>query len=173
MTTDQLAELLDQYLASSDHPPAYLDDEGIFTIDMGDKLRIGAVMLDDGRLELFGNPGHVSADTLQEISDDEEFDDEDFDEDESGAVPGALVRWQAHDAQWGIHVDHDSGLVTLTEIAPQLPWHQDGLATLLKQFEEEHASWAVRLEPEPVDQHGQDEDDTPAIGLERQGVLRG
>ena len=169
--TEQFAELLDQYLKSTDHPAAYLDSEGIFTIETGDGLRIGAVMLDDGRLELFGNPGHVSADTLQDINDDDE--EEDFDEDEAGAVPGALVRWQAHDAQWGIHVDHDSGLVTLTEIAPQIPWHQDGLATLLKQFEEEHASWAARLQPEPVDQQGQHEDDTPPVELERLGILRG
>ncbi len=59
--TEQLADLLDQYLAATSLAPARVDSEGVFTIESSAGILIGAVMLGDGRLELFSNPGHVSA----------------------------------------------------------------------------------------------------------------
>jgi hypothetical protein len=117
--TEQLADLLDQYLCTTKQPAATVDREGLFTIETSAGLLVGATMLPDGRLELYSNPGHVGAATLHDIiEDDEEPDDDDIEPDPL-AVPGALVRWQAGEDHWGIHVDRASGLVTLTSRSPR------------------------------------------------------
>ena len=99
-------------------------------------------MLADGRLELFSNPGHVSAVTLRNIVDAGGPDAPDHE-----AVPGALVRWKTDGAHWGVHVDHETARLTLTKFIARLPWHPDVLAAVLGAFCEEHASLAERLEP--------------------------
>jgi hypothetical protein len=149
--TDQLSDLLNQHLSSTGRPAARPDDEGTFTIEPADGVVVGAVMLSDGRLELFSNPGHVNARTLKDLIENDQYDDEDDDLDgnASGAVPGAVVRWHEGKDHWGLHVDRQSGLVTLTQIAAQLPWHSDGLGQLLEAFCQEHARWVARLEREP------------------------
>ena len=166
--TEQLADLLAQYLASTKQPPAQLDSEGVFTIETGEGLLLGAAMLADGRLELFGNPGHVSPASMQRIVE-PNHERSARDESNTAAVPGALVRWRDGDTEWGIHVDRQSGLVTLTGITAQLPWHVDGLAVLFKRFCDEHAAWAARLESEPLAE--QEEQLAPA-GAELQGFTR-
>lgn len=166
--TEQLADLLDQYLAATSLPPARVDSEGVFTIESGAGILIGAVMLADGRLELFSNPGHVSSVTLRNVCSVAE--DTSLEGRNPEAVPGALVRWQSDEAHWGVHIDREAGLVTLTKLVGRLPWHADGLAALVDTFCEEHASWAARLEPEPPARRRHDQ--APGAGLESLAVTR-
>ena len=132
--TEQLADLLDQYLTATGLPPAYVDSEGIFTLEPSAGLRVGAVMLADGRLELFSNPGHVSAVTLRNLIEAGLPDALDHE-----AVPGALVRWKTDGAHWGVHVDRETARLTLTKFIARLPWHPDVLAAVFGAFCEEHA----------------------------------
>ena len=85
---EPLAEVLDRYFASKNQRPVRPDSDGVFAIDAGDNLIIGATTLDDGRMELYSNPGYVSAATLRAILEDDEDDDFD-DDDDTAAVPGA------------------------------------------------------------------------------------
>src|SRR5580765_1134004 len=98
--TEPLADVLDRYFASRNQQPVRADSDGVFTIDAGDDLVVGATTLDDGRMELYSNPGYVSAATLRAIVEDDEDDFDDFDD--TTAVPGALMRWQADEAEWFI-----------------------------------------------------------------------
>ena len=166
--TEQLADLLDQYLAATSLPPARVDSEGVFTFESSAGILIGAVMLANGRLELFSNPGHVSSVTLRNICSVAE--DTSPEGRNPEAVPGALVRWQSDEAHWGIHIDRETGLVTLTKLVWRLPWHADGLAALVDAFCEEHASWAARLDPGPPARRKHDQ--MPGAGLEPFTVTR-
>ena len=89
-------------------------------------------------MELYSNPGYVSAATLRAIVEDDEEDDFD-DFDDTTAVPGALMRWQADEVEWFIDVDRTTGRVTLSGVSAQ-PWHPDGFAAALETFRGVHVN---------------------------------
>jgi len=142
-----LAEVLNQYFAYMRQPTACANSHGVFAIDNGAGLLIGACRLPDGRFELFAEAGHVDADTLQEII---EEDDEDGAGLEGAAMPGPYMCWQANDARWFIDIERESGKVTLSSTRPEAPWNLADLMTALETFRGVHADWAARLETVPA-----------------------
>jgi hypothetical protein len=167
MDTTDLADVLNQYVAYMSQPPACANSDGVFAIDAGDGLLIGAGLLPDQRFELFADAGYVDADTLQDLI---EEDQEDGTGLEGAAMPEPYLRWQANEAEWFIDIDRDCGRVTLSSTRPDVPGNLADLMAVLETFGSLHSDWAAQLETVPVG--AQPLHPTPSAGLPCNGFLQ-
>jgi hypothetical protein len=147
--TVELHHSLDQYLASVEQAPARVDADGSLVFEAGEHLQVYAVLLPEGRLELFAGMGYVCAELLQAIVEADE--DDDFDEDVPRHVADVMVRWAGEGAQWAVDVHRRTGLLTLCMFVAAIPGDPSQWAATVNAFRHTGASWIARLQRDPPD----------------------